>query len=102
MLVDASFQSESRRQLFLSTGRRWGIRTCLIVCEADAQTIRQRLDERRGDASDADWSIHSAMARQWEELSPATRMACRTLDTSGTQDEALDAALEVVRSFELF
>src|SRR5262249_10175543 len=54
VLIDASFQNESRRQRFLHAGRQWGVRTCLILCEASADVIRQRLAHRRGDASDAD------------------------------------------------
>jgi predicted kinase len=100
-LIDASFHAESRRKVFLEAGRHWGIRVCFIICAADPQIVRQRLDERRGDASDADWTIHTRMARRWEELSPETRALSRTIDTSGTHDQALRDALDMLREFEL-
>src|SRR5262249_29734733 len=102
ILIDASFQNESRRRLFLDAGRRWGVRTCFIVCEADADAIRARLAHRRGDASDADWSIHEAMARRWEPLNLETHALCRHLDTGGTPDTAAQGALEILREFGLF
>src|SRR5262249_48764934 len=97
VLIDASFQNESRRPLVLDARLRWGVRTGLIVCEADADTIRQRLAHRRGDASDADWSIHEAIARRWEPMTSETLALSRHLDTGGTPETAAHGALEILR-----
>ncbi len=101
-LIDASFQHESRRRLFLDAGRRWGIPACLIVCQADADVVRQRLDQRRGDASDADWAVYTEIARRWKELTPQTLAVTRRVDTSGAVEDAVREALDVLRELGLF
>jgi aminoglycoside phosphotransferase family enzyme/predicted kinase len=102
VLIDASFQNESRRRLFVDAGRRWGVNTCLILCEANSDTTLQRLAQRHGDASDADWSIYKGMAQQWEPMTSDTRALSRHLDTSGTPESAAQGALEILREFGLF
>jgi uncharacterized protein len=102
VLVDASFQNEARRQAFLDAGRHWGVHSCLIVCHADADVARERLKERQGDASDADWTVHTEIARRWEALSPQTMKVTRRVDTSGKQDAVVQSALDVLREFGLF
>jgi predicted kinase len=59
------------------------------------------LGERRGDASDADWSIHGAIARQWEELTPEMRAITRRLDTTGIPEESVRHALNILCEFGL-
>ena len=54
---------------------------CLILCRADADVIRERLERRKGDVSDADWAIHGEMARRWEELGPETETVAQWVDT---------------------
>ena len=49
------------------------IPAALLLCRADRETVRRRLAERLGDASDADWGIYEAAAAQWQEPGPATR-----------------------------
>ena len=41
-------------------------------CQADADVVRERLDQRRRGRSDADWAIYAEIARRWEELKPQT------------------------------
>ena len=60
--------------------------------------VRERLHSRTGDASDADWGVLAQVARDWEELEPATSPATRGVDTSGGRDEALARALEHLRA----
>jgi predicted kinase len=102
VLIDASFQNESWRRLFLDAGRRWGIANCLIVCEANADVVRQRLNQRRGDASDADWAVYTEIARRWEDLTPRTQAMTRRVDTSGTKEAAERSALDILREVGLF
>ena len=102
VLIDASFQNESRRRLFLDAGRRWGVVACLILCQADPDVICKRLERREGDASDADWAVHSEIARRWEELSTHTKAVTREVDTSATKEAAVQGALTVLREFGLF
>ncbi len=99
VLVDASFSSEARRRLFLDAGRRWGVSACLILCRADAELVRERLERRKGDVSDADWEIHGTLARRWEELGTETAAVGEWIDTGGTVDGAVERALDVLRGF---
>jgi predicted kinase len=101
VLVDATFREQSRRRLFLDAARRWGVRGCLIVCQADPDVIRDRLAGRRGDASDAGLEIHAEVARRWEEPDAATRSVTRAIDTGGTRSQSLARALAVLREFQV-
>ena len=44
VLVDASFREESRRRLFLDAARRWGVAGRMLLCRADPDVVRRRLD----------------------------------------------------------
>jgi predicted kinase len=101
VLIDATFREDSRRRLFLKAARDWGITGCLLICQADPEVIRSRLDDRRGDASDAGWAIYQEVARSWEVLDPAIRPLVRTINTNGTQAESLAQALDVLQEFGL-
>ena len=101
VLIDATFSSETRRRLFLDVGRRWGVSACLILCRADADLVRERLERRKGDVSDADWAVHGALARRWEELGPETAAVARWIDSGGTEKATVERALGVLRGFGL-
>src|SRR5207248_8231019 len=58
VLVDASFREEKNRRLFLDAALRWGVPHVLLHCRAEPDVVQQRLEHRRGDASDADWNIY--------------------------------------------
>ena len=102
VLIDASLREDVRRCLFLDAARRWGITACLILCKADPTTIRERLDLRRDDESDADWAIYQESARQWEELGPRTVKVARLIDTGGGRERSLLQALEILQKCGLF
>ena len=48
-----------------------------------------RLEDRRGDASDADWGVHLQTAAEWDEPGPATRETIRTLSTNDGRERGL-------------
>ncbi len=97
VLVDASFRDEGRRRTFLQAAVRCGVPAALLLCRADAETVRARLEVRRDDASDADWSIYRKAAERWEALGPVTQGAAREIPTAGRPEEVLDHALCVLR-----
>lgn len=68
VLVDATFREERQRTAFLEMAVRWGVPTGVLLCEAKPETVRTRLEERREDASDADWSVYLQVAQQWEKV----------------------------------
>jgi predicted kinase len=64
--------------------------------------VRSRLATRDGDASDADWSIHLAIADRWEKPDGPTRELTRTIDSGGTRAQSLALALLVLAEFGLW
>jgi len=101
VIVDASFAAEKHRRQFVEAGRRWSVPVLLIVCEAPTAVVKSRLDQRRGDASDADWSIHVETSRRWENAAPDTARVMRVIATGGSPQEAEAQAWNVLRDAEL-
>src|SRR5262249_49329056 len=96
VLVDATFGRDRPRQEVLGGGGRWGVPGLLLLCRADPEVVRQRLARRRGDASDADWSVHQLAAGRWEEPGPLTRPYTHELRAGADVGPALAEALEVL------
>jgi aminoglycoside phosphotransferase family enzyme/predicted kinase len=91
VIVDASFRSDVERQNFFAAARRWRVPVVLLHCEADPETVRRRLAQRRGDVSDADWSVYEAAAQLWEPPSEDLQTQIALIDSSGTPQQALAA-----------
>jgi len=96
VIVDASFVEEKNRRTFLEAAGRLGLPAAFLVCRAEPEEIRVRLANRRGDASDADWSVFQRAAGRWEEPGPSTRQVLREVPTGGTSQQALARALEAL------
>jgi aminoglycoside phosphotransferase family enzyme/predicted kinase len=88
VIVDANFREEKHRQIFLDAALRWGVPVLFLVCEADPGDVKDRLDARRGDASDADWSVYLHAAKHWEEPSTRTKRSLRRIPTGESDDTA--------------
>ena len=101
VLVDASFIAEGRRLVFLDAAARWGVSVLFFLCQTDPDTARRRLQERRGDPSDADWSIHELATERWEELGPQTKQTLCEIPNYGTTEEAIQLALGQLRTNKL-
>jgi aminoglycoside phosphotransferase family enzyme/predicted kinase len=101
VIVDASFNQESHRRMFQQAGARLGVPVILLLCQANLEVVRQRLESRRGDASDADEVIYQQAAQRWEEIGPLTRPMVCELSTDGTPENALERALEVLHESDL-
>ncbi len=101
VLVDANFREERRRATFLEAAARWGVRSAVLICRADAEVAKARLDARRGDASDADSSVYQMLAARWEEPSPATRARTVEIDGQRAPEEVVEQGLEALRGMGL-
>jgi uncharacterized protein len=101
VLVDASFRQERHRQAFLETALRWGVPAVFLLCRADADIVRQRLEQRRGDASDADCAVHGELAGRWEGPGSATRRLLHPLETGESSQQSLAETLAVLRDLGL-
>lgn len=101
-LVDATFREERRRRNFLEMARRWGVPALFLLCRGQPAVCRERLDRRRGDASDADWAIHVRAAELWEEPGPLTRSVIREIAAGGSREEALASAIQAFEEYDLY
>lgn len=101
VLVDATFREDANRRTFLDAARRWAVPTGLFLCQAEPETIRRRLQNRQGDASDADWSIYVQAAANWEALGEVALRNLHIISTDGGTEKALADSLEKLRQLEL-
>jgi uncharacterized protein len=101
VLVDATFREERHRRAFLDGAVRCGAPVAILRCEAEPETVRRRLQTRRGDASDADWSVYLRLAESWEEASPEVLRVLYTVSTEGPADLILEHALDALRQLGL-
>jgi aminoglycoside phosphotransferase family enzyme/predicted kinase len=101
VLVDANFRREADRRRFLDAAARWCVPARLLLCQAGPEVVQSRLQQRRDDASDADWSIYLYAAASWEELGPLTRPATATIDTGQSSEQGLSRALDALREIGL-
>ena len=99
VIIDASFREASRRRRFLEAATEWGVRGLLLLCTAQPDRTRARLEARKGGASDADWSIYVRAAESWEpEETDVTRRALRRVSTEGTPAESVERARGVLET----
>jgi aminoglycoside phosphotransferase family enzyme/predicted kinase len=93
VLIDASFRAERHRRQFLDAARQWGVPALFLHCMTDETTAQQRLAQRRGDASDADWAIHARAAADWEPPQGPTLRAYRLIPTEDAAAEVLERVM---------
>jgi aminoglycoside phosphotransferase family enzyme/predicted kinase len=100
VLVDATFREENWRKTFLEAAVRWGMPGVLLLCQADPGIARARLEQRRGDVSDADWAVYLSLAQTWQEMEEFTRRFAREI-TSGSIAETLARGLGCLQAVGL-
>lgn len=101
VLVDAGFRVDRWRRDFLEAATGWGVPAAFLLCQADTATVRARLEARRGDISDADWSVHERIAASWEKPEGRTRHSLHEIPTADGREQALAQAREVLRALQL-
>lgn len=100
VVVDANFREEADRRKFHNAATELGARAGVLVCEADAEIVRERLANRRSDASDADWSVYVRAAESREAQDPRTQSVA-VIDTSRSKEEAASQAMSTLRQWDL-
>lgn len=84
VIVDASFFEEGEREAFIECAMELGVPAFFIICRADPEIVRERLHNRRGDASDAGWAVYEEMAERWERMSECTERCAIEINTNDT------------------
>lgn len=97
VIVDATFQREQDRQSFLQLALECGTRVAWIECTAPPEITKQRIDSRRGDASDADWTVYLLVRSRWQEPSEQTRRFYEQIETGLSSEVASNSALAALR-----
>jgi len=102
VVVDASFPRNKYRIEFLDMARNLGISGLFFICEADHQVVRDRLEARKNDVSDANWDIYLKATDQWETPSDEIMSRVSAVFTNGTPDESLSASLRLLHQKDLY
>lgn len=102
VVVDASFREENFRRHFIDAAVHWGVPVTWILCEADSEAVQTRLRSRRGDVSDADWSVYLNAAAAWEQPSQQTLEVTQVIFTGNSERGALQQALESLARIGLY
>lgn len=100
-IVDASFERADWRRRFVELGRRCEVRPVLLLCEARARVVEERLRARVGDASDADVSVYRRACAVWEPPMPTEQLEVAAIPTDGGANEALGEAVEALATWGL-
>jgi aminoglycoside phosphotransferase family enzyme/predicted kinase len=73
VILDAAFLRHDERQAALALARKLGVPFTIVYCEAPPEVLRQRLLERRGDASEADLAVLERLQAAAEPLTDQER-----------------------------
>jgi aminoglycoside phosphotransferase family enzyme/predicted kinase len=99
-LMDATFHAALDWAVLFVLADCLGIPAVFFVCRANPELVRQRLQARRGDASDADDRVYDELAARWEPGDPRYERQTFEIDTTDT-GRALERALGVLRGMGL-
>ncbi len=88
VIVDATFLQRSQREPFECLARERGVGYAILEFIASEQTLRHRLRQRRGDASDADLAVLEHQLMKFEPLADEERRHCVKIDTEAPFDPA--------------
>ena len=68
VLLDATNLIEHHREPLYNIAERLGAKLILVRVEAPAEVIRQRLQGRTEDKSDADWAVYQRMKSKMQKI----------------------------------
>jgi aminoglycoside phosphotransferase family enzyme/predicted kinase len=99
VIVDAVFGNAQKRRMFRDAAAQLGLPVMFFVCTADLPTVRNRLQKRQGDPSDADLLIYHQAKDNWQ--SPPLHLF-RKIDMNGGLEHGTSRALDILRSTSLW
>jgi uncharacterized protein len=102
VLIEASFRLDRHRAAFLEEADPLSVPALFLVCEADREVVRRRLQARPDrpspGPSDADWDIYRAMERRWEAPGPTTAPVTQRVRGDRPLEAMLLESTEILRS----
>ena len=96
VILDASFSDPGQREAAASLAQRLGVRCDLLVAEAAAAVVRERLGRRAGDASavsEGSWEIYRKQRPAFERVELPAPTRVQRIDTGGALAGSVAAAL---------
>ena len=81
VIVDATFLRREQREPFERLAREKGVGYTLLEFSATTETLRRRILQRRGDASDADLAVLEHQLAGYEPLAGDEQARCVKIDT---------------------
>jgi aminoglycoside phosphotransferase family enzyme/predicted kinase len=82
VIVDAAFLKAEQRQPFLQLAKNSGVCFFILQVTAPAEVLRQRIDARKNDVSDADLAVLEHQLASWQPLHEEEKKNAVTVDTS--------------------
>ncbi len=96
VIVDAAFLHPKQRLMFLQWAQHHQIPCLMLHLKADADQLRQRIDQRAAGVSDADLAVLEHQLLHWQPLQAHEREQVLTVNTDDPVDYA--ALVERIRS----
>ena len=82
VIVDAAFLTRIHRDPFYKLAEKKGVPVRVLEVSAPESVLRKRIEERRGDASEADMAVLQRQLEQWKGLDEDEQEFCVTLDNA--------------------
>jgi aminoglycoside phosphotransferase family enzyme/predicted kinase len=98
VIVDANFREEKQRAAFFNLAQRMGVPVVFLHCQCESDFVRQRLQARRCDVSDADWKVYQLLVGKWQQFAAESLRFLKEIDTSKGEQQVLTQALTVLRN----
>jgi aminoglycoside phosphotransferase family enzyme/predicted kinase len=98
-IIDATYKSRGERLRAQEAAQKANADFFLVECVCPEETVKERLENRRGDVSDGRWEIFLAQKADFDpvaELPPGSHLV---LDTTPDPDSCLERALRALRGF---
>jgi predicted kinase len=96
VIVDAAFLKHEQRQPFQLLAESLGVRYHILEVTAPADTLRQRIIERKHDISDADLAVLEHQLSNWQALHGCELISAITVDTAEPVD--MDQLMEKINT----
>lgn len=101
VIVDANFPDEHRRWAFVQLAHQLAIPVLILWCRVSRDVAKQRILDRRGDASDATTRTFDALEARWQPFGNATGRYVQEIPADGPPEELLHQALEILQRHRL-
>lgn len=86
VIIDATFQTREQRNPFYALAQQKGVDVIILEFSASAECLSQRIQARKGDASDADLGVLQHQLDHWQVVDESEPATVITIDTETEPD----------------